>query len=266
MTDLCQFLALLRRILIFKGQEIQPSVNPREDHTSPSLDDSYFTHLSPPAWNAESFNVGGLTVGDFTVILRQDPHRLSWTSQFLQPEIEAIYACGRYISLEQHFEPWSELIRQAKHPPADQDEREHILSLVCGAFCSYLSTHTPHLLDEAERVVAVPANPARFALRGMSLPDEMGRALEREFGVPFLPEALRSLAAPDLQLRGMDLERRAQAVRGSMAVGVGEGIAGQTVLLLDDVVSSGATLREAARLLAEAGSSRVYAVCLASAL
>ena len=244
---MCQFLALLRRILIFKGQVIHPPVNPREDNTSPS------------------FNISALTVGDLTVILRQDPHPLPWASQCLQPEIEAIYACGRYISLEQHFEPWSELIRQAKHPPTDKAEREHILSLVCGAFCSDLSIYTAHLLDEAERVVAVPANPARYTLRGMSLPDEMGRALEREFGVPFLPGALRSLAAPDLQLRGMNLERRAQAVRGSMAVGVGEGIAGQTVLLLDDVVSSGATLREAARLLAKAGASRVYAVCLACA-
>lgn len=184
----------------------------------------------------------------------------------MQPEIEEVYACGHYVSIEQRREVWSEVIRQAKNPPTDGAERERILSLVCGAFCSDLKTHSPQFLERVERVVAIPANPTRYALRGMSLPDEMGRAVKRQFGIPFLPQSLRSLAAPELQMRGMEMEKRAEAVKGSMAVGEGERIAGHTVLLVDDVVCSGATLREAARLLLEVGAAKIYATCLASCL
>lgn len=157
-------------------------------------------------------------------------------------------------------------MRRAKHPPLALPEREVLLSLVCEVFCNHIRTQTP-LLASIDAVVAVPANPARFALRGMSLPGELGRAVQTSFGLPFLSGALRSVAAPELQMRGMEFEKRRYAVTGSMAIGesaeVAE-VAGRALLLVDDVTCSGSTLREAARLLLDSGASRVYAACLAS--
>lgn len=121
--------------------------------------------------------------------LGQPPHAPALPSHLLQPEIEAVYACGQYISV-QSFEAWSDLVRRAKHPPLDLPDRERLLSLVCGVFCNHLETQTPllasvHATVSVDAVVAVPANPARFALRGMSLPDELGEPCKGVLGCRF---------------------------------------------------------------------------------
>lgn len=114
-----------------------------------------------------------------------------------------------------------------------------------------------------DAVVAVPANPARLALRRLSLPDELGRAVQTSLGLPFLAGVLGSVAAPELQMRGTEMEKRPLAVKGSMVVGESAQVAGRALLLVDDVTCSGSTLREAARLLLEARAVQIYGACLA---
>jgi predicted amidophosphoribosyltransferase len=55
---------------------------------------------------------------------------------------------------------------------------------------------------------------------------------------------------------------RAANVRGAFRAR-GDGVAGKSVLLIDDVYTTGATLSECARVLRRAGASRVYVLTVA---
>ncbi len=58
---------------------------------------------------------------------------------------------------------------------------------------------------------------------------------------------------------------RARNVAGAFGVRAGHDFTGQTVCLIDDIKTSGATLNECAKVLKEAGAARVYALVLAVA-
>jgi predicted amidophosphoribosyltransferase len=95
----------------------------------------------------------------------------------------------------------------------------------------------------------------------MSLPDELAQSVERQIGIPFLPGGLRNTAT-DIELRGLTWSQRRHAVRGSMEAGDLGIAAGRSVLVIDDVITSGATLREASRLLLGAGALEIYGLGL----
>ena len=104
--------------------------------------------------------------------------------------------------------------------------------------------------------VPVPTSRAAFRRRGYRVPD----LLMRRAGVA--PQRLLLSARPTADQRGLGARQRADNVRGSMRVRArGDGL---KVALVDDVVTTGATFDEAARVLESAGFRVVAAVALAA--
>ncbi len=117
-------------------------------------------------------------------------------------------------------------------------------------------------LDGAEGVIAVPLSPARLAARGYNQALELARRLAP--GERLLRGVLRRVRDTDPQST-LDREDRAANLRHAFAVDPARAatIRGRRLLLVDDVMTSGATLHEAARVLRAAGAARVSAVVLA---
>ena len=157
--------------------------------------------------------------------------------------------------------PWSRLLREAKNPPEDEEERAALTKVACGFFCRYIAANTP-VLRHADLVVAIPPDPERYARRGMSLPDGLAAAVQLQLALLWPMEAL--VKTKSIQLRGLSWSDRRQAIKGSMATGAAEIVKGRCVLLVDDVTTSGATLLEAAAVRA-AGARDVLAVTLCHA-
>ncbi|GGM46566.1 ComF family protein [Microbacterium saperdae] len=105
-------------------------------------------------------------------------------------------------------------------------------------------------------VVPVPTGRAAFRARGYRVPD----LLARRAGA--IPSPLLVPAAARADQRGLDVRERRENVRGSMRAR--RRGAGERIVLLDDVVTTGATLDEAARALTEAGFDVLSAVALAA--
>lgn len=181
-------------------------------------------------------------------------------SDQLMPAVSSVWACGAYHS-RGHGRglPWSRLLRAAKNPPCDQKERRVMLNVTCGYLCRYILTETL-LLQHADIVIAIPPDPERYAQRGMSLPDELAKAVERQLGLPWLTEAL--VKTKTVELRGLSRAQRRRAVDGSMAACDVAFVKNRCVLLVDDVMTSGATVSEAAALLRAEGARDVHAATL----
>jgi ComF family protein len=113
-------------------------------------------------------------------------------------------------------------------------------------------------------VVPVPLHPARLRRRGFNPAALLARSLARAHGVPVAPRALERVRDTPSQT-GLDRRARARNVAGAFRVRSGAWIPAH-VWLVDDVVTTGATLHAAARTLRRAGARRIVALCAARTL
>jgi ComF family protein len=107
-----------------------------------------------------------------------------------------------------------------------------------------------------EAVVPVPLHTERFLQREFDQSVLMARELARMKGWPF-KRWLRRTRATHRQSRLSRAGRRAN-VRGTFSLAFGAEPQDRTVLLVDDVLTTGATAREAARVLARSGARAVH--------
>lgn len=114
------------------------------------------------------------------------------------------------------------------------------------------------LLARADLVTPVPLHWRRLVARRYNQAALLGRHLAREARKPLLPDLLRrTRPTPALEHRGA--AERALLVEGVFAVvpRLASRIAGRRVLLVDDVMTSGATAEACARALRAAGAGGV---------
>jgi len=122
----------------------------------------------------------------------------------------------------------------------------------------------PEAMALADWIVPVPLTAGRVAERGHHPPWELVKALHRRLPRPLCADALVRLRDGPTQHR-LGRAERLTNLRGAFAVPPRRrnALAGRRVLLVDDVVTTGATLQAAALALREAGVARVDALVLA---
>ncbi len=118
---------------------------------------------------------------------------------------------------------------------------------------------------DADVVVPVPLHRNRQKERGFNQVELFARPLARRLGVPFRPILLmRTRPRPEKHL--LHYEERWEAVRGAFAMKREGRVDNLRVLLLDDVMTTGATLDACAKALPEAGASSVLGLTVARAV
>ena len=122
----------------------------------------------------------------------------------------------------------------------------------------------PHLL-EADVILPVPIHKQRMRERGFNQSAVMARRLGQLTGIPVNESVLIRKKNTKL-LRSMDPVSRDAAMRGAFEVTSGhkKDIKGMSILLLDDIMTTGATLDACAGVLLEAGAEAVDVITLAS--
>lgn len=113
-------------------------------------------------------------------------------------------------------------------------------------------------------VVPVPIHPRRLRARGFHPAGVLAGAVARALGVPCAQGALVT-TRPTTSQTGLDRAARRRNVRGAFAAQAGFA-APHHVVLVDDVVTTGATLAACARALRGSGARHIVAVCVARKL
>ncbi len=114
-------------------------------------------------------------------------------------------------------------------------------------------------------IVPIPLHRARLRWRGFNQAVPLARAVARQCGLPVAPMALARRRPTPPQV-GLPAAQRRANVRHAFTLRRPDLIDGRAVLLVDDVMTTGATLDECARVLNRAGARRVDALVLARAL
>lgn len=113
-------------------------------------------------------------------------------------------------------------------------------------------------LRTAELCVAVPVHAKRERVRGYNQAEVLAEAFCAMTGMPLFPDALLRVRHQHSQI-GRGRAGRTQNIAGAFAMSRNgrRAVRGRTVLLMDDVLTTGATAAECARVLTDAGARRV---------
>jgi ComF family protein len=114
------------------------------------------------------------------------------------------------------------------------------------------------LLAEADALIPVPLHWRRLWARRFNQSAALATAISAASGLPVLHDALKRVRATPQQV-GLSKRERAGNVQGAFRVAPGRKaeIAGRRLVLIDDVLTSGATVDTCARTLLRAGASAV---------
>lgn len=117
-------------------------------------------------------------------------------------------------------------------------------------------------LSTLDAIVPVPLHPRRQRDRGFNQAALLAQEIARDLSLPVEPGLLRRVKDTPAQV-GLSLRERQLNVRGAFSAAERGLIEGRSVLLVDDVCTTGATLNECAKTLKRSGAALVWAVTVA---
>ena len=138
--------------------------------------------------------------------------------------------------------------------------------LIASFFADFLAQHFASLywLVKVDVVVPAPMHWFKHFARGYNQAELLANGMASQFGMP-ISNALKKTRHTQPQVR-LARSERLKNIGDSIEVRRPEDIRGKTVLLIDDVMTTGTTCSECARVMYEAGAEEVFALTVARAL
>lgn len=181
----------------------------------------------------------------------------------LAPAAAAANVCPRCMNESFRFDA---VVRMG---PYDDERRAAVLrckkdevfaEAVAQPFALALSTHLAQF--GAQIAVPIPLHWRRRWTRGFNQAEILARALASTLNLTHVPRALRRVRNTAHQSKQKPGERKAN-VRGAFVAGAKLDLGGKVIVLVDDVLTTGATAHEAARVLKTHGAKAVIVAVLA---
>jgi len=112
-------------------------------------------------------------------------------------------------------------------------------------------------------VMPVPMSSARQRVRGYNQAERLAQVVARELSVPLNTTAAARSRSVRPQV-GLSREARQRNLAGAFTVKETAIVTGKTILLIDDVSTTGSSLHEVSKALKAAGAKGVYGLTLAA--
>ena len=138
----------------------------------------------------------------------------------------------------------------------------------------YLPQHVERVLAEvvsrpplsrSTRVVPVPLHPKKLRARGFNQASVVGQTVAKALRLPLDEVSLVRVSTTEKYRAGMDAKGRRDTVAGAFQVTHPRLVAGEDILLVDDVLTTGATISACAEALVTAGAETVFVLTVARA-
>lgn len=107
---------------------------------------------------------------------------------------------------------------------------------------------------DCDAIVPVPSHPWTALRRGFNPADEIARSIARRVGLPVLSRLRRRLVRP-ASAKSLDARGRRLALRDAFRLA--GSVEGRRIVLVDDVMTTGATAEACARTLLEGGAREI---------
>jgi ComF family protein len=120
-------------------------------------------------------------------------------------------------------------------------------------------------LSFSTRVVPVPLHPKRLKTRGFNQASIIGQTVSKSLKLPLDEVSLVRVSSTEKYRAGMDAKGRHDTVSGAFEVSHPRLVAGENILLVDDVFTTGATVSACAETLMAAGANNVFVLTIGRA-
>lgn len=117
---------------------------------------------------------------------------------------------------------------------------------------------------QIDLIVPIPLHHLKKAERGFNQSDFIVKGLSDSLKIPYSDKVIKRIRFTESQTQ-FDLGERGQNVSGAFKVKRKKIIADKNILLVDDVITTGATINECAKALIENGAAKIYACSVAIA-
>lgn len=131
-------------------------------------------------------------------------------------------------------------------------------------YARFLALRIQEMQVDFDYITWVPVSLRRKWERGYDQVELLAKAVSKELGIPAIPTLKKQRHTPAQSGIGDDAKRKAN-VLGAYKVRPDSDIAGKQLLLIDDVITTGATASECAKTLLAAGAKEIYCAAVASA-
>lgn len=198
------------------------------------------------------------------------PNRCPFCSEVIEAEKYYCERCFEYLPfVEKELLPPENISRLIACCYYRHRARKAVLQLKYGclvypadAFALMISEKLAGI--SADLIVPIPSSRASIRKRGFATAELIGKTVSLRTGVPLL-KALGA-SRDKKEQKGLSAKNRLLNAQSAFFVKDGFDIGGKTVVLLDDVCTTGATLSAAAKLLLDAGAKEVIAAVFAKTL
>jgi len=153
----------------------------------------------------------------------------------------------------------------------NEASRKMILAFKYGDRLHAVKTFAPwmiragqELIDQADFIIPVPLHNRRLRERRFNQSALLAQEITRQSGKAYIPDLLQR-TRHTIPQQGLNYKERGKNVHGAFGVNKDhlQAIGGKTILLIDDVFTSGATLNECARVMKNAKAAAVNVLTVA---
>lgn len=129
----------------------------------------------------------------------------------------------------------------------------------------YLSSNSSLFPTASLKIIPVPLHPKRLRQREFNQSLLLAKWVSKALAIPLILDNLQRIrwTRPQIELKGKE---RLVNVRGAFALKDHNAMEGNSFLLIDDVYTTGATVKECSNVLKKAGAKKVYVLTLARAI
>ena len=124
-------------------------------------------------------------------------------------------------------------------------------------------TNAPEFLFKQNNycIMPVPLHKRRLRWRGFNQAEEIAKILAKKLNIPLINNQLIRIKYNQPQAK-INSQKRKNNINGCFQC-QGESLNKKNIVLVDDVVTSGSTLNECAKVLKEKGAEKVWGICVA---
>lgn len=134
--------------------------------------------------------------------------------------------------------------------------RRPLALLALEGLTGFITTRMPDV------IIPVPLHRSRLQSRGFNQAVLLGEMFSSRLSIPIMVDGLARIRETEPQIK-LSAEERSNNVKGAFAVKRGGELSGKRVLLLDDVMTTGSTVNECAKVLKKAGAASVVVITVA---
>ena len=156
------------------------------------------------------------------------------------------------------------LIKIFKYEPFVKELAKDLASLVIAHF--QLLDEKPSFLKKNPDyvLVPVPLEKRKLKWRGFNQVEEIGKEISKFLNIPLINDILFKIKETPPQVELSEKERE-ENIKGVFIIRNRKKISGKKILLVDDVYTTGSTMKECAQLLKKAGAKEVIGIVIARA-